>query len=93
MGARGQRGPRPQHDDSYRQLCGILRKLRQDCGLTQRDLAERLSRQRSFVWKTETAERRLDAVELVRWCRACEAEPLEVFKRLVAIVPAGRRPG
>ena len=63
-----------------------MRKLREDKGLTQRDLAARLKRPRSFVWKIEAAERRMDAVELARWCRACGADPLDVFKRIVSRV-------
>ena len=64
----------------------MLRKLREDGGLTQRDLAAKLRRQRSFISKTEQAERRMDAVELIRWCDACGADSVELFKRLIAVV-------
>ncbi len=87
MGASRPRRPRPQHDATYKALCGILRKLREGHELTQRDLADRLARPRSFVWKTEAAERSIDAVELVRWCRACGTDPIDVFKQLVSIMP------
>jgi transcriptional regulator with XRE-family HTH domain len=78
------RGRRPKsiHDPAYRKLCASLRQLREDKGLTQRDLAEALGEVRSFVWRTETGERRLDAVELVRWCLACEADPVAVLKEI-----------
>ncbi len=65
----------------------MLRDARTEAGLTQRNLATRLSRPASFIWKVEAAERRIDAVELVRWCRACDTDPLEVFKRVAATVP------
>jgi hypothetical protein len=45
------------------------------------------------VWKVEAGERRIDAVEMVRWCRGCGREPMESFKRLVALVPAQGRAG
>lgn len=87
MGARGaSRRPRGQHDSSYKELCALLRGVREGAGLTQRDLAGRLDRPRSFVWKTETGERRLDAVELVRWCRACGADPKALFAKLVKLM-------
>ncbi|HZW07088.1 MAG TPA: helix-turn-helix transcriptional regulator [Phycisphaerales bacterium] len=60
-----------------------MRKLREDKGLTQRDLAEKLDKPRSFIWKIEAAERRMDAVELIGWCAACGADPEQVFRRLV----------
>ncbi len=86
MGASRQRRPRPQHDPAYRALCGLLREARTLAGMTQRDLAARLTRPPSFVWKIEAAERRVDAVELLRWCRACDADPMAVFRRLVGLV-------
>ncbi|UQS26874.1 helix-turn-helix domain-containing protein [Amycolatopsis thermalba] len=48
----------------YQQLCRLLRELRQEAGLTQVQLAERLGVPQSFVSKYETGERRLDVVEL-----------------------------
>lgn len=70
-------------------MCEHLRKLREDKGLTQRVLAEKLRKHRSFIWKTEAGERRLDAVELVRWCNACGCDPIDLFKIVVDLV--GRR--
>ncbi|WP_431927540.1 helix-turn-helix domain-containing protein [Amycolatopsis tucumanensis] len=48
----------------YQQLCRLLRELRQEAGLTQVQVAERLGVPQSFVSKYETAERRLDIIEL-----------------------------
>jgi predicted transcriptional regulator len=56
-------------------LCALLRKWRTDAGLTQRALAKRLRKPPSFVHKTEIGDRRMDPVEFVSWCRACEIEP------------------
>lgn len=48
----------------YQRLCALLRELRQEAGLTQVQVAERLGVPQSFVSKYESGERRLDVVEL-----------------------------
>lgn len=52
-----------------------LVELRRAAGLTQRQLAARLQRERSFVARIEQGERRLDLVEFYWICRACGADP------------------
>jgi transcriptional regulator with XRE-family HTH domain len=49
-----------------------LRNLRQEQGLTQAQLAERLGLPQSYVSKYETGERRLDFVETIFICEALE---------------------
>lgn len=56
-------------------MCQLLRKWREESGLTQRRLAEKLRKPYSFVWKVEAGERRIDPIEFVAWCRACGVEP------------------
>ncbi len=51
-------------------LARILRKVREDAGLTQSEVASRLGVQQSFVSKYESGERRLDLLELRQVCRA-----------------------
>lgn len=48
----------------YQQLCALLRQSREDAGLTQVEVAERLDVPQSFVSKYESGERRLDVIEL-----------------------------
>lgn len=48
----------------------MLRNLRQERGLTQAQLAQRLGLPQSYVSKYETGERRLDFVETVFVCEA-----------------------
>lgn len=48
----------------------LLRELRHEAGLRQRDLAERIGVPQSFVSKCESGERRLDIVELRALCQA-----------------------
>lgn len=49
-------------------LQALLRQLRQDAGLRQIDLAQRLGQSQSFVSKYESGERRLDLIELRQIC-------------------------
>ncbi|MDQ2787416.1 MAG: helix-turn-helix domain-containing protein [Chloroflexota bacterium] len=48
----------------------LLREIRKESGLRQRDLAERIGLPQSFVSKCESGERRLDIVELRALCAA-----------------------
>lgn len=53
----------------YRVLRSLLRKLREDAGVTQEDMARRLKITQSNVSKFERGETRLDIVQLRQWCR------------------------
>lgn len=54
----------------YGVLIDKLRKAREDKGLTQTEVAERLGQTQSFVSKVERSERRIDVVELRAFCSA-----------------------
>jgi len=54
-----------------------LLTLRTKAGLTQRQLAGKLDRERSLVGRLELGERRLDMVEFFWLCRACGADPVK----------------
>lgn len=73
-------GARPHHTNAYRKLCGLLIEQRHNADLTQRALALRLKKPRSFVSKTELGERRIDPVEFLRWCRACGIDPADALR-------------
>jgi transcriptional regulator with XRE-family HTH domain len=76
------RRPKSIHDPAYRRLAAMLREAREQAGLTQRALAHALGEHHTFVWKAENADRRIDAVELIRWCKACGASPSDIYTRL-----------
>jgi transcriptional regulator with XRE-family HTH domain len=63
--------------------------LRTKAGLTQRQLAAKLGRERSLVGRLELGERRLDMVEFIWFCKACNANPVKeaasLMRRLQAI--------
>jgi transcriptional regulator with XRE-family HTH domain len=52
------------YSEQYQRLCTLLRQLRQEAGLTQVDVANRLDVPQSFVSKHESGARRLDVIEL-----------------------------
>jgi transcriptional regulator with XRE-family HTH domain len=57
------------HSPEYAVMLVLLRKVREEAGLRQVDLAARLGRLQTFVSKVETGERRLDVLELRSICR------------------------
>ncbi len=69
------------HTPEYRALVQLLRQLRLQAGLRQRELAEILGRPQSYVSKYESGERRLDVVELRQICRALGIGLPEVVQR------------
>jgi len=56
--------------------------------MTQITLASRLGNTQTFVSKVERGERRIDVGEFVDFCNALDLDPVEVFRRYVAM----RRP-
>jgi transcriptional regulator with XRE-family HTH domain len=65
----------------YQRLCALLRQLRQEAGLTQVQVAERLEVPQSFVSKYESGERRLDVVELHHVAEAIDVPIRVVLER------------
>ena len=59
-----------------------LRKAREEKGLTQTEVAERLGQTQSFVSKVERGERRLDIVELRAFCSALEVSLPQFVKQI-----------
>lgn len=72
-----------QHAAAYRPVPGLLRALREEAGLTQRELGVRLKKPQSWVYNCESANRRVDVSEFVAWARACGADPNVAFARFV----------
>ena len=62
----------------YAQFLGKLRQAREEAGLTQVEVAEKLKRPQSFVSKIESGERRVDVVELSALARVYR-RPLDFF--------------
>lgn len=71
-----------QHAPRYRHLPAMLRRLREEAGMTQRALAAKLQVTHVWVHKSEIGERRVDVTEFLDWCVACEVDPEAVFSDL-----------
>jgi transcriptional regulator with XRE-family HTH domain len=54
----------------------LLIEERKRIGLTQAELAERLSRPQSFISKVERGERRLDVLEFFELAKALRIDPI-----------------
>lgn len=58
----------------------MLRSMREQAGMTQRALAEKLKMHNSMVHRSEIGDRRIDPVEFAAWCRACGVDPGEAIR-------------
>ncbi len=67
----------------HRALCETIAKAREKAGLTQRELAAKLGRSNSFVWKIEAGERRVDVLEFLDIADALGVSPTQLMKHLV----------
>jgi transcriptional regulator with XRE-family HTH domain len=66
----------------YKKFQQLLVACRQERGITQNQLAERLGRPQSFVSKYENGERRIDLVEFLEIANALAVNPTEFIARL-----------
>jgi len=69
--------------------------LRTRAKMTQRQLADAVGREQSFIGRIETGQRRVDIVEWVAICQACGANPETeisgIVRNLVHLVPKRKR--
>lgn len=71
------------HSEDYQRFLAEICAVRSRAELSQAALAERLSKPPSYVAKSELGERRLDVLEMLAWCRACDSDPLAFLKRII----------
>lgn len=65
----------------HRELAALLRRIREEAGLTQQELAARLQVTQSVVSKAESGQRRLDLVQLESYCQALGTTLTELVRR------------
>lgn len=70
--------------DRYRAFAEALRAARLRSGVTQSELAKRLSKPQSFVSKVECFERRVDPAEFHDWLAALGVESKALFSEITA---------
>jgi transcriptional regulator with XRE-family HTH domain len=69
------------YSKEYALFLKVLRNSRNQAGLTQIALAERLGATQTFVSKCERGERRLDFVEVNEWCNALGIDTQELLQK------------
>lgn len=75
------------------ELAALLRQLREDAGLVQTGLADRLGRNQTFVSNVELGIRRLDLVELRDYCQGLDIGLVQLIERWEAVLSKPRRSG
>jgi len=73
--------PRSFHSREYESFRALLVEARKEAGLSQAQLAAKLSRPQSFVSKFERGERRLDVVEFKAIAEALSIDALRFLRR------------
>ena len=71
-----------QHRRRYAAVPGFLRMLREEAGLTQRQIGAVLHEPQAWVHNCEVGNRRVDVSEFCEWCRACNIPPANAIRRL-----------
>src|SRR5262245_6465118 len=72
-----------QHSAAYQPLMALLRALREEAELTQRDLGKRMKKPQSWIHNCEVGNRRMDVAEFAAWATACGVEPATAFERFL----------
>lgn len=72
-----------QHASAYRTIPLLLRNMRDEAELTQRELGKRLRKPQSWIYNCETGNRRVDVSEFIAWVRACGQDPKLRFEQLL----------
>tara|TARA_Y100000589_G_scaffold322927_1_gene356678 strand:+ start:864 stop:1121 length:258 start_codon:yes stop_codon:yes gene_type:complete len=60
-----------------RKIAETLRTFRKEAGMTQRDLAEKIGRPQNTVVRIEQGQRRVDFLEWISLCQACDVDPAQ----------------
>ena len=58
----------------YKEIADKLKKARIEAGLTQKDVSEKIGKPQSYISKAESAEQRIDIVELKLFAKLYKKE-------------------
>jgi ribosome-binding protein aMBF1 (putative translation factor) len=72
----------PAPEERYERLRQLLVEAREEAGLTQVELAAKLDRPHSFVWKIEHGVRRVDVVEFLEIAKTIGSNPITLLRKL-----------
>ena len=68
--------------EKYKEFSRLLVEERQNAGLSQQELADRLGRPQTYVSKCERGTRRMDVVEFLEIAEVIGFDPVAFIKRL-----------
>jgi transcriptional regulator with XRE-family HTH domain len=68
----------------HRALISAVVGARKAAGLTQRQLAAKLKRSNSFVWKLEAGERQVNVLEFIEIARVLNVKPSALMAEIEA---------
>ncbi|WP_418287777.1 helix-turn-helix domain-containing protein [Limihaloglobus sulfuriphilus] len=57
--------------------------MREEAGLTQRQIGKLLNKPQSYIYNCEVANRRVDITEFILWAEACGVNPKTAFNNLL----------
>ncbi|KIC45489.1 XRE family transcriptional regulator [Tateyamaria sp. ANG-S1] len=77
--------------EGHEALCAELIRIRKTAGLTQADLASRLSCHQSMVARIESGQRQIDVVELIVLARALEVSAENITRLVDVATPKKQR--
>jgi transcriptional regulator with XRE-family HTH domain len=78
---------------NYVKVGAVLRAARDAAGLTQAELADKLSKPQSFVSSCEAGQRRVDVLELQRIALALKTDPVRLYSEILASDPGKQKAG
>lgn len=70
-------------DQREKLLCQLLRESLEKSGMSQRELAIKLSKNQSYIYKVLFHKRKLSIVEFLDWCVACEIPWVSLLEKVV----------
>lgn len=79
--------------NKYELLQRLLIQAREDAGMSQQEVADRLGRHQTFVSKCERGERRIDLIEFLATADAIGFDPHTFIKKLDASKNVKRKSG
>ena len=78
------------HSKDYKAFLRVLRRVREEAGITQVELAERLRQTQTYVSKCERGQRRVDVVEFRGFCKQLNVSIDDFMSKLDAEIGSGR---
>lgn len=57
--------------------------MRKSAGMTQRELADKMGREQSFIWRLESGERRLDLIEFHWICNELGQDAAAIYREIL----------